>query len=186
MAWGGFQNLKSTSSPSPFKFHSQRHHGWDCSSNAVVAAEPALITVVAPFGSDPTPLTAEVLGVDSQGRTTYALQQNEMQGDSTLALITGTLVEGSDYISYTFSHTSASEMIVVGVNCALSGRNGLGFQLAGGHGDGVVGPRRRVDAAPSGSAPTSQPTTKPKNSSQRTSASIFGTLIGLSLAYQLV
>ncbi|KAJ7698113.1 hypothetical protein B0H17DRAFT_1197088 [Mycena rosella] len=50
------------------------------------AAAPALVTFMAPFpGDSTTTLTAQILGIDSNGRTTYALEQNEMQGSTVLA-----------------------------------------------------------------------------------------------------
>ncbi|KAJ7111789.1 hypothetical protein C8R44DRAFT_985279 [Mycena epipterygia] len=177
-----------------------------------VAASPALLTVVAPFGGDdPTTLTAAVLGVDSLGRTTYALAQNEMQGDSTLADITATLVEGSDYLSYAFSHTSAGETIVIGpVDCALTAGNAVCSDLddsgkpetatiplpsmgswvidvvsTAGATPTASPSKSTPSAAPSGSAPTSSPTSKP-NSAHKVSVSLFGALMGVLMISQLV
>ncbi|KAJ6513522.1 hypothetical protein DFH09DRAFT_1288257 [Mycena vulgaris] len=92
----------------------------------LAVAAPALVTVVAPFGGDSTTvLSAEVLGVDSDGRTTYALAQNAMQGSSVLVSATGTLVEGSDHVSYTYALAGDGLTINVGADCALTGGNAL-------------------------------------------------------------
>ncbi|KAJ7143079.1 hypothetical protein C8R43DRAFT_1130874 [Mycena crocata] len=174
----------------------------------VVAAAPALVTVLAPFGTaDSEPLTGAILGVDSKGRTTYALDQNEMIGSSTAALITGTLVEGSDYFSYMFSHTSASNTFIFGpLDCAIQGNDAVCTAV-----DSDSQPITTTlaslaplvidvtsTAAPGGSAPTSQPTPPPSgsapgpeasdkpSSSQRISASVLGVFMSVALAYQLV
>ncbi|KAJ7773004.1 hypothetical protein DFH07DRAFT_802204 [Mycena maculata] len=121
---------------------------------SVVTAAPAAVTAVVPSGLfdifDPvsTTLPAEILGVDSQGHTTYAvdLDQTEINGPSTFAFITGridplhdsklihpivslttislgTLVEGSDYVSYTVSATSnvvpGEGNFIGGIQCDL-------------------------------------------------------------------
>ncbi|KAJ7486561.1 hypothetical protein FB451DRAFT_1534466 [Mycena latifolia] len=91
---------------------------------AAASPAPALITVVAPYGDTVTTLSAEVLGVDAAGRTTYALPQNEMQGTTVLASATGTLVEGADYISYTYE-LSGDVAVTIGAECALTGGNAV-------------------------------------------------------------
>ncbi|KAJ7486457.1 hypothetical protein FB451DRAFT_1167892 [Mycena latifolia] len=150
----------------------------------VVAAlpSPELVTVGAPFGDDSTTvLTAHVLGVDSNGRTTYALEQNAMQGSSVLASATGTLVEGSDHVSYTYALDGAGFAITLGVDCDLKDGNAIcsdGTETATISSLGSTTPT----AGASSSAPTS--TTTP-NSSQKASTSVFGVLMGLALAYQL-
>ncbi|KAF7337899.1 hypothetical protein MVEN_02013000 [Mycena venus] len=54
----------------------------------------------------------------TQGRTTYAVEQDAEAGGSTRTL-TATLVEGTDYVFYTLSHTASSESIIVGFDCGL-------------------------------------------------------------------
>ncbi|KAJ6471842.1 hypothetical protein DFH09DRAFT_1344067 [Mycena vulgaris] len=117
------------------------------SASQLASPAPALVTVVAPFGGDSTTvLSTEVLGVGSDGRTTYALAQNAMQGSSVLVSATGTLVEGSDHVSYTYALAGNGLTINVGADCALSGGDAL-CGVAGSNGlvVGLVGPRRRVD-----------------------------------------
>ncbi|KAJ7111811.1 hypothetical protein C8R44DRAFT_742179 [Mycena epipterygia] len=102
-----------------------------------LAASPALITVVAPFKGDPSTLTAAVLGVDSLGRTTYAIDQNVVTVSLNKHGSLGTLVEGSDYISYAFSRPSASMTIDVGpLECTLSVGNAICTDLDDKTGDG--------------------------------------------------
>ncbi|KAJ7633108.1 hypothetical protein FB45DRAFT_1148581 [Roridomyces roridus] len=91
----------------------------------LVAAAPApeLVTVTVPPFFDPqsTALQAAVVGVDSQGHTTYALKQDEVEGSSTLAFITGTLVAGGDpaVADYTLSFTSQGITALAGFDCGL-------------------------------------------------------------------
>ncbi|KAJ7355920.1 hypothetical protein DFH08DRAFT_933693 [Mycena albidolilacea] len=62
--------------------------------------------------------TAAILGVDSQGRTTYAVQQIQIDEGTELPL-TGTLVEGSDHVFFTFSHTIGEKTFIEGYDCGL-------------------------------------------------------------------
>ncbi|KAJ7772966.1 hypothetical protein DFH07DRAFT_802063 [Mycena maculata] len=149
------------------------------------AAVPTTVTVVAPFGGEP--LTAEILGVDSQGRTTYVLEQDELEGSSTVALITGTLVEASDTMSYVLSFASASDTFYIEADCALQGGNGVCTGLDSNSqpitttipfstlvldviSTAVPSNSGASQSILSSSAPTSQPTSK-SSSSQRISAS---------------
>ncbi|KAJ6548745.1 hypothetical protein B0H19DRAFT_1379083 [Mycena capillaripes] len=95
----------------------------------LVVASPAKVTLNVPIigGGDSSAISAAILGVDSQGRTIYALNEDEMQGSSTLALATATLIKGSDYYSYTLSSPQPLE-IEIGFDCHL---HGCGRQLAG-------------------------------------------------------
>jgi hypothetical protein len=90
-------------------------------------------------------VSAAILGDDGQGHTTYALQQVELDGDHTRAVMTGnyysfpllnsflchalltwtpaTLVEGADHISYRLDHVSGSENLHLVLDCAISGGN---------------------------------------------------------------
>ncbi|KAJ7698083.1 hypothetical protein B0H17DRAFT_1051101 [Mycena rosella] len=177
----------------------------------VASASPALTTIVAPFGGDSgdstTALTAEILGVDSNGRTTYALAQDEMQGSSVLVSATGTLVEGSDYFSYTYAIDGAIG-ITLGLECALKDGNAICQDGA----ETATSPLSSLGswvldvvstAAPSGSTPspsgstttpsgsggsssahTAGPTQNP-NSSERMATSILGAVASLLLVYQL-
>ncbi|KAJ6531155.1 hypothetical protein B0H19DRAFT_1273371 [Mycena capillaripes] len=168
-----------------------------------VAASPALTTLPAPF-SLLGAVSAEVLGVDSQGRTTYALNMDETEGSSTIEFITGTLVQGSDDAFFTLSHTSVSETIELDYNCAFNAGNAICSGLDSGLPVTTTIPADAIvldvaaTPAPSGSTPSasgtgptpspqpsSQPIPQPSNkpgSSQKTSASILGAFVGVALA----
>ncbi|KAJ7182967.1 hypothetical protein C8R43DRAFT_941050 [Mycena crocata] len=81
---------------------------------------PALVTVPLPFIAGSTALTADVLGVDSQGRITYALHQVEIAGTTTLPL-TATIVQGSDHVAYELAATGVPLEVNFGFNCDLPG-----------------------------------------------------------------
>ncbi|KAJ7217017.1 hypothetical protein GGX14DRAFT_440145 [Mycena pura] len=83
----------------------------------------ALVTVTYPEPAG-KPLSAQILGVDSQGYTTYAVQLPETDGTgSTLAVFTETLVAGADYVSVTIStaDAAASATLIEGGECSLLG-----------------------------------------------------------------
>ncbi|KAJ6490718.1 hypothetical protein C8R47DRAFT_1214996 [Mycena vitilis] len=161
-----------------------------------VAASPALVTLAAPPGLGSQTLSASVVGVDSQGRTTYAVNEDETEGSSTVAHITATLVQGADHAMFTLSHTSASETIIVGYDCDLKDGNAICSDVESSQpftttvaleSDFVLDVA--ATAAPSSGAPSGSqsgsgsspsPSTKP-NSSHKTSASFVGALAGLAL-----
>ncbi|KAJ7824694.1 hypothetical protein B0H13DRAFT_1919017 [Mycena leptocephala] len=124
--------------------------------------------------------------VDAQGRTTYAVYEDEIDGSSTAAVITGTLVEGSDHAFFTMSHTSASETLILGFDCALSGGNAICSDADSNSQpvtttlavQSIVLDVAETTAPPSTTASTGTttapgPTNKP-SSAQKTSVSIFG------------
>ncbi|KAJ6531157.1 hypothetical protein B0H19DRAFT_471445 [Mycena capillaripes] len=159
-----------------------------------VSATPAKLTVTVLPALNPqsTAAPAVVLGVDSQGRTTYAVELDEIQGGST-APLTATLVEGSDHVGFTLSHTAASETIIIGYDCGLKNGKAIcsgvdsnsqpGTATASSLGEFVLDVVST--AAPSEptseSAAPSSPSDKP-SSSRRASASISSVLGGLVLA----
>ncbi|KAJ7698071.1 hypothetical protein B0H17DRAFT_1051078 [Mycena rosella] len=176
----------------------------------VASASPALTTIVAPFGGDSgdstTALTAEILGVDSNGRTTYALAQDEMQGSSVLVSATGTLIEGADYFSYTYA-IDGDIGITLGLECALKDGNAIcqdGGETAtvplsslgswvldvvstaapSGSTSSPSGSTTAPSAGGSSSAHAAGPTQSP-NSSERMATSILGAVASLLLVYQL-
>ncbi|KAJ7486448.1 hypothetical protein FB451DRAFT_1362846 [Mycena latifolia] len=168
---------------------------------AAALPSPELVTVAVPFGDDgsTSAITAHIIGVDSNGHTTYALEQNEMQGSSVLASATGTLVEGSDHVSYTYALDASGIAITIGVDCDLKDGKAICSDATetatvSSLGSWVLdvvstpapsGSSATPTAGSSSSAPTSQPT-QTKSSSQRTSASVFGALMGLALGIQLL
>ncbi|KAJ6526299.1 hypothetical protein DFH09DRAFT_1182782 [Mycena vulgaris] len=89
-----------------------------------VTAAPEFITITAPFAIETPSLTAKVVGVGSQGRTTYALDEPVTLESSTVT-VTATLVKGSDYISYGYSKAIESQTVVGGFDCALTGGNAV-------------------------------------------------------------
>ncbi|KAF7341372.1 hypothetical protein MVEN_01873700 [Mycena venus] len=80
---------------------------------AVVSAE--LRTIVAPFPTT-VPVAANILGVDAAGHTTYVLQEHDTDG----SVMTGTLVEGSDYMSYALTRVNGAENLHELVLCNIT------------------------------------------------------------------
>ncbi|KAJ7308758.1 hypothetical protein DFH08DRAFT_823786 [Mycena albidolilacea] len=66
-------------------------------------------------------LPAVVLGIDSQGRMTYAFEQDGKIGSTTFPT-TATLVQGADYASYYFSAFAGGFEVDLGMDCDLKGR----------------------------------------------------------------
>ncbi|KAJ6464637.1 hypothetical protein C8R47DRAFT_1237440 [Mycena vitilis] len=88
-----------------------------------VAASPALITLDAPLNVFPpseTLLSAKILGVDTQNKTTYGIYENELtrQGEQ---VFPATLVQGADHAKYTL----ALGPDTVGYDCALKAGNAI-------------------------------------------------------------
>ncbi|KAJ6531578.1 hypothetical protein DFH09DRAFT_1370407 [Mycena vulgaris] len=154
---------------------------------AAAAPAPELVTVTLPFGDAETAaMTASIVGVDSQGRTTYAIQQPEMQGTSTLASATGTLVEASDYMSYTYALDGQGIAITIGADCALKDGTAIctGLDESSHVATATISSLAAwvLDVPPTGSPGGPLPTGKP-SSSQKNSVSIFGALVGLAVLY---
>ncbi|KAJ7461648.1 hypothetical protein FB451DRAFT_486494 [Mycena latifolia] len=164
-------------------------------ATAAPAPAPEFVTLLG-FGSGddaPTTFSASIIGVDnSKARTTYALAQNEMQGSSTLALGTATLVEASDYVSYTYGLDGEGIEVTIGFDFTIEGGNAIATGL-----DESSRPFTTsvptaslgalvVDLPPTGAPGGPLPTGK-SNSSHRTAASVFGALLmGLTVVCQLV
>ncbi|RDB22195.1 hypothetical protein Hypma_010690 [Hypsizygus marmoreus] len=72
-------------------------------------------------GFDPQPISADNLGVDAQGRTTWALHQGALTGtfDDSGFVGTATLVEGPNDVSFTYVPPGGE--FTVGRECSLSG-----------------------------------------------------------------
>ncbi|KAJ7817160.1 hypothetical protein B0H14DRAFT_3474795 [Mycena olivaceomarginata] len=94
---------------------------------AIPAPFPAVTTLaVPPFVGDQidpldrsSALPAVVLGIDSQGRTTYAFEQDGKIGSTTFPT-TATLVQGADYASY-YSASAGGFEVDLGMDCDLKG-----------------------------------------------------------------
>ncbi|KAJ7143080.1 hypothetical protein C8R43DRAFT_576053 [Mycena crocata] len=126
-----------------------------------VAAAPTLVTVTAPnFGGEPeaTTVPAVIIGVDSaKSQTTYAVNQDETDGSSTIAFVTGTanvattsnFVEPKRFLRY---RSAQPRLLLLWRVARERGRNPRSrsrlhdkqrkgplrdhwFRLAGGHGD---------------------------------------------------
>ncbi|KAF7345344.1 hypothetical protein MSAN_01911400 [Mycena sanguinolenta] len=174
---------------------------------AVAPANPILTLSVPPvFNADSTTLPAVILGVDSEGRTTYAVEQDLIETGSTTIPLTATLVEAADYASYTFSVSTEGLNLVVGFDCDLENDNAIcsglddSSQLATATlsslepfiievvstAAGVSPTSPPSTSSPQetnksqSSAPPSQSSTKP-NSSSRSFGSISGALVCLVL-----
>ncbi|KAJ7629012.1 hypothetical protein FB45DRAFT_919769 [Roridomyces roridus] len=71
---------------------------------------PAVITLPDPFGQNTITESASIAGVDAQGHTTYIITQGGL---------TETLVQGSDFASFTLVEPQATTTAVVGGACSL-------------------------------------------------------------------
>ncbi|KAF8205605.1 hypothetical protein K438DRAFT_1964032 [Mycena galopus ATCC 62051] len=92
---------------------------------------PALLTLPYPLFPQSSPAPAVVLGVDSQGHTTYAVEEDEIDYatsggppflPTTTIPITGTLVAGADHAAFTFS---ADDGITLESDCDYQGGNAV-------------------------------------------------------------
>ncbi|KAG6876179.1 hypothetical protein C0992_000560 [Termitomyces sp. T32_za158] len=72
-------------------------------------------------GFDPQPISADILGVDAQGRTTWALHQGALTDTFEEPSFPGTatLVEGANDAFFTYADPSG--LFTVGTECTLSG-----------------------------------------------------------------
>ncbi|KAJ7766689.1 hypothetical protein B0H16DRAFT_1522228 [Mycena metata] len=177
-----------------------------------IAAADSETSVIVPF-ADPQPISADILGVDGQGRTTWQLHQGAFTGTWTDPQGsfpgTATLVEGADYASYTYS-VSDPEGFVLGGECSIGA--GVAVCVAAESGQDGAATATETDSVtafglqiaatavptspPSGSSASaknsgstsgaSPPSNTQPSSSVRTSASNICTLAGLLLAYYLL
>ncbi|KAG5335212.1 hypothetical protein J132_09646 [Termitomyces sp. J132] len=71
-------------------------------------------------GFDPQPISADILGVDAQGRTTWALHQGALTDTFEEGSFPGTatLVEGTNDVSMTY--VAPSGLFTMGTECTLS------------------------------------------------------------------
>ncbi|KAG6867609.1 hypothetical protein C0993_000550 [Termitomyces sp. T159_Od127] len=71
-------------------------------------------------GFDPQPISADILGVDAQGRTTWALHQGALTDtfEDPSFPGTATLVEGANDVSFTY--VAPSDLFTAGTECTLS------------------------------------------------------------------
>ncbi|KAJ7042146.1 hypothetical protein C8F04DRAFT_1252130 [Mycena alexandri] len=172
---------------------------------SLASAAPTEVTLLVPpfFIPETAPFTATILGVDAQGRTTYALNQDEMQGGSTVAPITGIIVAAADYASYTVAAEVPGLAITLGFDCALQRGDAVctGLDESSKPATATISSLQPfvVDviatATPSttlsGSAtPSATPSARPQatgkpSSSGTLSAPIFGALMGLVLGLVL-
>lgn len=131
-------------------------------------------------GFDPQPISADILGVDAQGRTTWALHQGAMTGTFSEGGIPGTatLVEGANDVSFTYVPPDGS--FTMGRECSLSGNLAICSATVSGQAvtETETADRLLVQAGttappstPTGNAVTttggpSQPTSTPTNPAQ--------------------
>ncbi|KAJ7121471.1 hypothetical protein C8R44DRAFT_981598 [Mycena epipterygia] len=142
---------------------------------AVAAPAPAFVTILNPAGVGLEPhITASIEGVDSEGRTTYAFTESG-QGFTDAA----TFVEASDYFSRTDVATFDFTTQATGEVCMLEGSNGACTLVVGDFTEAIT--QSAFTVVFDVPAPTDKP-----NSSQRTSTSVFGALLSVSLAYHLI
>ncbi|KAJ7656383.1 hypothetical protein DFH06DRAFT_1411112 [Mycena polygramma] len=156
-----------------------------------VAASPALITLANPpflFPLNTDARSAAILGVDAQGRTTYAIDEYA-EGGGTREVLTATLVQGADSATFTIGGALA-----IGYDCDFSGGSAVCVEVD----DSFVpmtstmalGSELVLDVPLTGSPSPSPSATGPTpsaqraedtSSSQKASASVFGALVGSAL-----
>ncbi|KAJ6464638.1 hypothetical protein C8R47DRAFT_1156003 [Mycena vitilis] len=158
-----------------------------------VAASPALITLpnppyLLPLNSDAR--SATILGVDSQlGQTTYAINQDAEEG-GTREVLTATLVQGADHAMYTLSLVNG---VAFGYDCVFSGGSAVCSNTDGSFVSTMALQSELVldipvTGSPSATGPTpSALRAEDTSSTQKTSASTLGALVGLAFgAYGLL
>ncbi|KAF7345283.1 hypothetical protein MSAN_01905000 [Mycena sanguinolenta] len=163
------------------------------SSTAAAPASDKFVTLVDPLGLEPVPIPASVVGVDAQGRTTYAY---EITATTTVEGVTATLVEhatvvaANNFFSIKDEIAGPASTLIIDGACSQQG-NGAVCTVDD---SGVTG----VMTIPAASMGTlvldipSAPTGKTNSASRRASISHSGVgvvgLVGitLSLAYQLI
>ncbi|KAJ7461619.1 hypothetical protein FB451DRAFT_1268712 [Mycena latifolia] len=166
------------------------------------APAPELVTLVAgfpaPFPSDSAEtFSASIVGVDnSNAHTTYAIAQPVLSADSsgalsTIGFVTGTLVEGSDTVSYTLAASTDGLAVTAEADFGLQSGNIVATGLdSASHTVTTTIPAASfgswvLDLPPTGAPGGPQPTGK-SNSAQRTTAAGLGALVGSVVMWQLV
>ncbi|KAJ8700427.1 hypothetical protein PTI98_003450 [Pleurotus ostreatus] len=100
-----------------------------------VAAQQAQTSLFIP-GFDPQPLSADAIGVDGEGRTTWALQAGQATDPADIGIppsATITYVAGPSNVGYTMVFTGDSgSPITVAYDCSLSGDQAVCSAEAGG------------------------------------------------------
>ncbi|KAF4576360.1 hypothetical protein EYR40_000598 [Pleurotus pulmonarius] len=100
-----------------------------------VAAQQAQTSLFIP-GFDPQPLSADAIGVDGEGRTTWALQAGQATDPADIGIppsATITYVAGPSNVGYTMVFTGDSgSPITVAYDCSLSGNEAVCSAEAGG------------------------------------------------------
>ncbi|KAJ7286407.1 hypothetical protein C8J57DRAFT_1287558 [Mycena rebaudengoi] len=155
-----------------------------------VVAQHETVTLVEPLGLGVQPtMTADILGVDAQGQTTWGLHE-VVEEDSTTLIATATLVEGPDLVSITFSIDGPLGVVAFGGNCALSAGSALCVQTVSSKTITQTLPVSTfvvevgTIALASKGAPSS--TASKTGASSRLTSSIWGTLGSLMAVYQLL
>ncbi|KAJ7905228.1 hypothetical protein B0H13DRAFT_2334177 [Mycena leptocephala] len=87
---------------------------------AAASPTPEFVTVLDPVGSEPVPITATVLGVDSQGHTTYAIALTDA-----FATEVAIIVAATDYYSFIDVIKTDDETLAVGGECGLKGSTAI-------------------------------------------------------------
>ncbi|KAJ7155264.1 hypothetical protein C8R46DRAFT_1356485 [Mycena filopes] len=146
----------------------------------LASAAPAEVTLALPLFQVATTEPATILGVDAQGRTTYALNQDATV-DSSVFKVTGTLVAAADYAAYTLS-ADVPKFVHAELGCGI--KNGVA--VCTGLGDPTPFTVTSLQPFVVDVLATATPTqTERPNSSGRLIVPMFGALMGFLLAYHL-
>ncbi|KAF8205593.1 hypothetical protein K438DRAFT_1964022 [Mycena galopus ATCC 62051] len=164
----------------------------------IATPTPALITLPYPLLPQSSPAPAVILGVDSQGHTTYALEEDILElgasAPTTTFPATATLVAGTDHAFLTYSASADGLAIALGLDCEFQSGNAIcsGLDLSSQAQTTTIPFASQASGAPfvldvvSTAAP-SGPTNK-SNSSPKLLASISGAIASsvLAAAYVLL
>ncbi|KAJ7877187.1 hypothetical protein B0H13DRAFT_2054222 [Mycena leptocephala] len=159
---------------------------------AAASPMPQFVTVADPFASVPVPIYASVVGVDSQGHTTYFYEFSD-----SVATDYNVVVAGAGYYSATENLVSAGQTFALGGECGLQGsvaactvKNPTSTSVFTETGLGVIvfntAPFSGASAAAPPTGPGSSTPTNAPNSGHRISSPVLAfVLISLSLVYYL-
>jgi hypothetical protein len=177
---------------------------------AAASPTPQFVTVADPFASVPVPIYASVVGVDSQGHTTYFYEFSDSVATDYSACGTviaslrlnktnplEVVVAGAGYYSATENLVSAGQTFALGGECGLQGsvaactvKNPTSTSVFTETGLGVIvfntAPFSGASAAAPPTGPGSSTPTSAPNSGHRSSSPVLALVfISLSLVYYL-
>ena len=118
-------------------------------------------------GFDPQPLSADILGTDAEGRTTWAIHAGAKTGtfDDASFPGTATLVEGPNDASFTYAQAG---VFTTGIACSLSGNTAVCSGVESGMPVTVTDTFTRIEVQAGTTAPLASPTGAPSGNTGTT------------------